>query len=89
MRLAGIEGCVVHEYDETVEAIKRVIADPSVGILLITEKAAGVAGEYLRDLRVTIHTPLITEIPDRHGSRDVAESIQSLISESIGLNLDN
>lgn len=87
MRLAGIDGCVVHEHDETVEALKRAISDPEIGVVLMTEKAASVAKEYVSELKLTLHTPLITEIPDRHGSRDIAGSIQSLVQESIGLKI--
>ena len=43
--------------------------------------------DYLNNLKLTLHTPLIIEIPDRHGSRDIAGSINSLVQESIGLKL--
>ena len=87
MRLAGIEGCVVHEYEETVEAIKKVISDKEIGILLVTEKIGDLVGDYIKELKITLHTPIITEIPDRHGTRDIAGSINSLVQESIGLKL--
>ena len=87
MRLAGIEGCVVHEYEETVEAIKKVISDKDIGILLVTEKIGDLVGDYIKELKITLHTPIITEIPDRHGTRDIAGSINSLVQESIGLKL--
>ena len=87
MRLAGIEGCVVHEYEETVEAIKKVISDKEIGILLVTEKIGDLVGDYIKELTITLHTPIITEIPDRHGTRDIAGSINSLVQESIGLKL--
>ena len=38
MRLAGVEGAVVHERQELREEIGRVIADKEIGILLLTEK---------------------------------------------------
>lgn len=87
MRLAGIEGCVVHGEQETAEAVREAVENKEIGVLLITEKAAESIKEYIRELKITLHTPLITEIPDRHGSRDIAGSIQSLVSESIGLKL--
>ena len=40
MRLAGVEGCVVHERSELREALERTIADKSVGIILLTENSA-------------------------------------------------
>lgn len=87
LRLAGIDGCVVHEYEETLEAVKRAVADKEIGILLMTEKAGNLVKDFVRELKLTLHTPLITEIPDRHGSRDIAGSINSLVQESIGLKL--
>ena len=38
MRLAGVEGCVVHERQELKEALQRTLEDPQVGIILLTEK---------------------------------------------------
>lgn len=87
MRLAGIEGSVAHGAEETQSAVKEAIENSEIGVLLITEKAAAQIKDYIRELKITLHTPLITEIPDRHGSRDIAGSIQSLVSESIGLKM--
>ncbi len=38
MRLAGVEGCVVHERPELKEALEQAVADKSIGIILLTEK---------------------------------------------------
>ena len=38
MRLAGVEGCVVHERQALKEALERTIADKSIGIILLTER---------------------------------------------------
>lgn len=38
MRLAGVEGVIVHEHDELKEALERTIADKEIGIILLTEK---------------------------------------------------
>ena len=87
MRLAGIEGCVVHEYDETINAVKNAVQMPDIAILLITEKVNNLIGDYIKELKLTIHKPIITQIPDRHGSNDIVGSINSLVQESIGLKL--
>ena len=36
MRLAGVEGVIVHEHDELKEALERTIADKEIGIILLT-----------------------------------------------------
>lgn len=38
MRLAGVEGSVVHERNELKEALDKALADKEIGILLLTEK---------------------------------------------------
>ena len=38
MRLAGVEGAVVHEKEELKAEIDKVLADQEIGILLLTEK---------------------------------------------------
>ena len=73
MRLAGVEGCVVHEPDEVMRELKKAVSDTEIGIVLLTEKLGALVPEYIRDLKLNKPTPLIVEIPDRHGSRDIAE----------------
>ena len=36
MRLAGVDGIVVHERDELKEAIEKAMSDPEIGIVLLT-----------------------------------------------------
>ena len=38
MRLAGVEGVVVHEREELKDALEKAIANKEIGILLLTEK---------------------------------------------------
>ena len=87
MRLVGIDGCVAHDSDTITREIKNAVSDPDLGILIFTEKAAEMVRDYIDGLKLTLHTPLIIEIPDRHGSRDIAKSINSMVQESIGLKL--
>ena len=79
MRLVGIDGCVAHDSETITAEIKKAVNDPELGILIFTEKAAAMVKEYLNHL--------IIEIPDRHGSRDIANSINNMVQESIGLKL--
>ena len=83
MRLVGIDGCVAHDSETITAEIKKAVNDPELGILIFT----AMVKEYLNHLKITLHTPLIIEIPDRHGSRDIANSINNMVQESIGLKL--
>lgn len=38
MRLAGVEGAVVHEREELKAQLDKVLADKEIGIILLTEK---------------------------------------------------
>lgn len=87
MRLAGVDGVVVHDLEALHEAIDGALADSENGILMFTERAAAIDREYVSSLKIKLATPLIIEIPDRHGSLDIADSINTLVQESIGLKL--
>ncbi|MGN0383743.1 MAG: V-type ATP synthase subunit F, partial [Eubacterium sp.] len=68
MRLAGVEGIVVHEKQELKAALDNVIADKEIGILLLTEKFGRTFPEIIDDIKLNRRLPLIVEIPDRHGT---------------------
>lgn len=87
MRMAGIDGVVVHDSEALTAAVRDALSDKGIGILMFTEKAAQLSSSYIRRLKLTLHTPIIVEIPDRHGSRDIGKAINSMVSESIGLKL--
>ncbi len=87
MRLAGIDGVVLHDPKAIMEAVRKTAEDEEIGVVLITEKAADMVKDDIRAFRMSMHRPLIVEIPDRHGSRDIAGSINSMVEESIGLKL--
>ena len=78
MRLAGVDGVVVHERGELYEALQNVIKDKEVGIVLLTEK-------FGRELKRKM--PLLVEIPDRHGTGRKKDFITSYVNEAIGLKL--
>lgn len=85
MRLAGIDGRVVHESDELKEAIDAVRQDPEIGILLLTEKLSRLCPDIIRELKLNTRKPLLVEIPDRHGEEHITASLEEYISEAIGL----
>lgn len=87
MRLAGIEGEVIHTQEEVVEAIKRVMADPEIGVVLMTQKLINTCPQTIYRYKLTQKRPLIVEIPDRHGSGDVSEMIERYVGEAIGIQL--
>ena len=87
MRLAGVEGVVVHERDELKDALEKAIANKEIGILLLTEKFGREFPQIVDDVKLSHKTPLFIEIPDRHGTGRGADFITSYVNEAIGLKL--
>lgn len=87
MRLAGVDGVVVHERKELREQLEKVLQDKSIGIVLLTEKFGREFPDILDEFRLDRKTPLLIEIPDRHGTGRKKDFITSYITEAIGLKL--
>ena len=87
MRLAGVDGVVVHERDELRDALEKVLADKTVGIVLLTEKFGREFPDIIDTFRLERKMPLLVEIPDRHGTGRKKDFITSYITEAIGLKL--
>lgn len=87
MRLAGIEGVVVHEADEVKEALYQACDMRDVGIVLMTEKLVKLIPETVYDIKLNRKSPLIVEIPDRHGTAQISETINRYVHEAVGITL--
>jgi len=83
MRLAGVDGVVVHEREE----LRTALADKEIGILLLTEKFGREFPEIVDEVKLHHKVPLIVEIPDRHGTGRKPDFITSYVNEAIGLKL--
>lgn len=87
MRLAGVEGAVVHERAELKAELDRALADREIGIILLTEKFGREFPELIDNVRLERKLPLLVEIPDRHGTGRKPDFITSYVNEAIGLKL--
>lgn len=87
MRLAGIDGVVVHKEEEVSEALDKAINDDEVAVILMTEKLIKLCHDKVYDLKLNCPKPLIVEIPDRHGTSNISESIDTYVRDAIGINL--
>lgn len=87
MRLAGVEGVIVHEKEELKQALEQVIENKEIGIVLLTEKFGRDFPEIVNTIKLKRKFPLIVEIPDRHGTGRKADFITSYVNEAIGLKL--
>ena len=82
MRLSGIEGVVVHTSEEVSNAL-----DKDVGVVLMTELAVKQCREKVYDYKLTRETPLIVEIPDRHATSKISDTISHYLAEAVGIKL--
>lgn len=87
LRLAGIEGVVVHERHEMLETLEKVMHDDEVAIVLLTTKLIELCPEVISEIKLKQKKPLIVEIPDRHGDSKIGETIDRYVSEAIGVKL--
>lgn len=87
MRLAGIEGIVVHETVEVQKALKDAMEMEDVAVILITETLLALCSDMIYDLKLNRKRPLIVEIPDRHGNGRTKDSITRYVREAIGVKI--
>lgn len=87
MRLAGVEGVVVHEKKEIKDSLNTALKDKNIGIILITEKLGKEIPEMIDDIKLNRTFPLLLAIPDRHGSGRRPDFITAYINEAIGIKI--
>ena len=87
MRLTGIEGVVVHEANEVEDELKKAFSDSDIGIVLMTEKLITLCSEVVFRYKLNYKRPLIVEIPDRHATSQISDSISRYIREAIGIKI--
>jgi V/A-type H+-transporting ATPase subunit F len=87
MRLAGVDGVVIHSKKHLKQQLDKAIADSTIGVLLITEKFSREFPELINDVKLNRKLPLIVEIPDRHGTGRKPDFITSYVNEAIGIKL--
>ena len=87
MRLGEVKSVLASNREEVIEAIEFALSKEEVGILIVTERVFDMAKAELLDIRMNRRTPLIVEIPDRHGQIRDDNYITQYINESVGIKL--
>jgi V/A-type H+-transporting ATPase subunit F len=87
MRLAGVNGVIVHSKEEASDMIKKCISDNEIGVLILTEKIVDMLKDEVTRLKLKSRKPLIIEIPDRHGTNRGYDTISTYIKESVGIKI--
>jgi V/A-type H+-transporting ATPase subunit F len=87
MRIAGVDGVVIHEKREMHDALTAAMNDTEIAVILITSRLVSLDEPFVFDLKLNRRSPLIVEIPDRHASVNVTDNIANYIQSAIGLKL--
>lgn len=85
LRMAGIEGVVLHEPEEVRAELLRAMEQPDIAVILMTEQLIDSCRELVDDLKLHRVSPLIVEIPDRHGNGRARDSILRYVREAVGI----
>ena len=87
MRLAGIEGVVVHEDSEVRDALTKAMDYDDVAVILMTERLVSLCPDLVYNLKLNRKQPLIVEIPDRHGNGRAKDSITRYVRDALGVKI--
>ena len=87
MRLAEIEGVVVHEDSEVRDALTKAMDYDDVAVILMTERLVSLCPDLVYNLKLNRKQPLIVEIPDRHGNGRAKDSITRYVRDAIGVKI--
>ncbi|MFO7889231.1 MAG: V-type ATP synthase subunit F [bacterium] len=85
--LAGIEGKVVANKEETREALNKAFNIEGIGIIIITERTAQTIRQQVDQHILKKSFPLIIEIPDRHGPVEGKSDIKDMVSKAVGISI--
>ena len=88
MRLAGIEGIVVHGAQETSRAMTAALLMSDVAILAVTEKAAQHVPDIIQRMREGGDLPIVVVIPDRHGTNRSSDFLTKYVRDAIGVKIE-
>lgn len=87
LRLAGIEGVVVHEAEEVKRELQKAMDQEDIAVVLITETLLSLCPDMIYNLKLNRRRPLIVEIPDRHGKGCTKDTITNYVREAIGIKI--
>lgn len=86
--LAGVPGQAVASAEQAYSAIMWAVAQPDIGILIVSEPLADGLRRDVDSIRLDRDRPLIVEIPSPEQSRGTRRGLRQLVHNAIGIHLD-
>ena len=85
--LVGLHGQVATSAAQANQALDTALADPDIGILLVTNEVAGLIGARMNQLKLRSNVPLVVEIPGPAGVPADQPSLDELVFRAIGVKI--
>lgn len=86
MRLAGIEGEIAENTQDTLSALERLGVQEDVGIIMLSNSLASLIPKQLVEIKKNSKA-LIVEIPDKDNSDMSSDSITRYVADAIGIKI--
>ena len=87
MRLAGIDGIIVHTEDEFNRAFEQALKDENTGVILIMDSLYSAYSERIMERKLNSPLPLIVSVPERNCSSAITKAVSDYIETAIGMKL--
>ena len=85
--LVGVAGQVATSAEEVQQALDDALANPELGIILVTQDAARLIGEQMAQLKLRSTVPLVIEIPPPGGPPADEPSLSEVVQRAIGVKI--
>ncbi len=85
--LAGLHGQAATNADEANQALDAAVANPEIGIVLVTSEVARLIEPRMNKLKLRSHVPLVVEIPGPGGVPADQPSLNELVFRAIGVKI--
>lgn len=86
-RLAGVEGEAVANAAEAAGALRRAVARPGLGLLILTDVVAAEIQSDVDHVRMDLDRPLVAEIPGPDGPMRGRKSLRQFVQEAVGISV--
>jgi vacuolar-type H+-ATPase subunit F/Vma7 len=85
--LVGVNGVTVSTPEQANQAMDVALADPAIGIILVTGDVAVMIGVRMDELRLHSTVPLVVEIQAPAGAQPDRPSLSELVFRAIGIKI--
>ncbi len=85
--LVGVDGQIATTAEEVRRALEAALANPELGIVLVTQDAAHLIEERMDQLKLHSTIPLVIEIPPPGGPPADEPALSEVVQRAIGIKI--